>query len=133
MEWGSEAQMEEQHKDARCLINPGSKMKQVWFISGSLMSGEIVAVTVTERFLSFGGINDVKLQGVYRALNSLFAVQPQHQGAAQEPTQSQLDGQRAGEREEQLISDLNIGKAKISDLLRDPVSQEASQMSRVPI
>lgn len=70
LEWGTEAQMEEQHKDACCLINPGSKMKQFWCISGSLMSGEIVAATVTERFLCFRCIKDVKLQGVYRALTA---------------------------------------------------------------
>lgn len=45
-------------------------MKQFWCISGSLMSGEIVAATVTERFLSFGCIKAVKLQGVYRALTA---------------------------------------------------------------
>lgn len=54
--------MEEQHKEAHCLINPGSKIRQFWCNNGSLMSGEVAAVTVTNQSLSFGYIKAVKFQ-----------------------------------------------------------------------
>lgn len=54
--------MEEQHKEAHCLMNPGSKIRRFWCNNGSLMSGEVVAVTVTNQSLFFRYIKAVKLQ-----------------------------------------------------------------------
>lgn len=54
--------MEEEHKEAHCLINPGSKVRQFWCNYGSLRSGEVVAVTETNQSLSFGYTEAAKLQ-----------------------------------------------------------------------
>lgn len=54
--------MEEEHKEAHCLINLGSKVRQFWCNYGSLRSGEVVAVTETNQSLSFGYTEAAKLQ-----------------------------------------------------------------------
>lgn len=56
------------------LLNPGSKIRPFRCNDGSPMSGEVVAVTVTNQSLSFGYTKAVKLQDCLYCAYSLFAV-----------------------------------------------------------
>lgn len=61
-------QWDEQHKEAHCSLNPGSKIWQFWCNSGALTSGKVVTVRAASQSLSFGCIKAPGLSLVHLPL-----------------------------------------------------------------
>lgn len=139
-------QRDEEHKEAHCCINPGSKMRQFWCICGSLRPAEVVAVPEANQFLSFAHREAAKLQDclwgtdhflLHKACNLEMGLHCTER--ILEPRQSvtwviytwmhRLKGKK-----NYLAFKCRKIKAKTSDLLQNPEKEsEEAQMSHLPI